>query len=579
MAAIEDTQVLATNAVWDALESCGVNQVYGIPGAVTVRLYNALFDRRDRFNVVLVRHEQTAAGMADGYGRVTGKPAVLLGQGPFIATNGGEPIIEAYLSGTPMIIIIDASINHFSQHGVYQSGTGDYGSYDLREIMRSMTKYVAYATTPKEMVHGVQLAYKHAISGRPGPTCVIIKDPSALGAFEPQTPPVVYPTERYLNVAKPVAPADAIERAAELILEAQRPVIVSGNGVHASRSYAELQEFAELLSVGVVTSYRGKGTFSETHPLGLGVMGLFPEPAANAVVAEADLLIVVGCHLGPSDTANENPMLIDPTRQKIVHIDIEPRNLGWSFPVDEGLVGHAPLVLKQLMETLRASKGRIPTQDRLAYIARRKEEQSFFHDPESASSVSPTRPERLMAEINAVLAPDAIISLDAGNNRVWVTHYYQVKEAGAMLIPGGTAGMGWGPPAILGAKIAHPERQCVSISGDGGFGLSIQAFQTAVDYQMPIVFIVMNDSGLGMVMRGQGDKRIASEYRPTDYARLAEAYGGRGYRVESPDQLRPTLEQALQSGVPSIIDVPIDPRVDYLKMRATDLVGYQYRAI
>ena len=517
--------------------------------------------------------------MAEGYGRVTGKPAVLLGQGPFIATNGGEPIIEAYLSGTPMIIISDASINHFSQHGVYQSGTGDYGSYDLRQIMGGMTKYVAYATTPKEMVQGVQLAYKHAISGRPGPTCVIIKDPSALGPVDLKAAPAVYSTDRYLNVAKPVAPADAIERAAELILASQRPVIVSGNGVHQGQAYAELQELAELLGAGVATSYRGKGTFSETHPLGLGVMGLFPEPTANAVVAESDLIIAVGCRLAPSDTANENPLLIDPNRQKIVQIDIEPRNLGWTFPVDEGLVGDARLVLRQLMDILRKPKSKIPTQERIEFIARRKVEENYFQDPESESNASPTRPERILAEINKALEPNAIISLDAGNNRVWTTHYYQVKQAGAMLIPGGTAGMGWGPPAIIGAKIAHPERQCVSISGDGGFGLSIQAFPTAVDLQLPIVFIVMNDSGLGMVMRGQGDKLIASEYRPTDYARLAEAYGGRGYRVGSPEELGPALQAALADNIPSVIDVTIDPKVDYLKLRAINLVSYQYRAI
>ena len=574
----KDSTKLAPDAVWDAIEECGIDQVYGIPGAVTVRLYNALYERQDKFNVVLVRHEQTASTMAEGYGRVTGKPAIVLGQGPFIATNGGEAIIEAYLSGTPMVILLDASINNFSQHGVYQSGTGDYGSYDLRQMMSGMTKYVAYATTPKETVQGVQLAYKHAISGRPGPTCVIIKDPSALGEVDLETAPKVYPSERYLNVSKTVAPKEEIEKAANLISEAKRPVIISGNGVHQSKTYDQLKKISEKMVAGVATSYRGKGTFSEAHTLGLGVMGLFPEPAANSLVADADLLLVVGCRLGPSDTANENPALIDPTRQKIVQIDIEPRNVGWTFPVDVGLVGDASLILDQLQDALDELPENIKT-ERTQYIATKKQENNYFTDPESNSSDFPIRPERLLEEINKIVEPNAIIALDAGNNRVWTTHYYQVKDPGIVLVPGGTAGMGWGPGAILGAKIAAPDRQCVSISGDGGFGLAIHSYITAVDENLPIVFIVMNDSALGMVTRGQGEKRIASEFRPTEYWKIAEAYGGTGYNITDPEQIKPALQKALSENRPSVLDIKIDPSIDYLKLRAVDLVSYQYRAI
>jgi acetolactate synthase-1/2/3 large subunit len=573
-----DGTKLAPDAVWDAIEECGIDQVYGIPGAVTVRLYNALYERQDKFNVVLVRHEQTASTMAEGYGRVTGKPAIVLGQGPFIATNGGEAIIEAYLSGTPMIIILDASINNFSQHGVYQSGTGDYGSYDLRQMMSGMTKYVAYATTPKETVQGVQLAYKHAISGRPGPTCVIIKDPSALGEVDLETAPKVYSSDRYMNVSKTLAPKEEIEKAANLISKSKKPVIISGNGVHQSKTYDQLKQISEKIVAGVATSYRGKGTFSEAHPLGLGVMGLFPEPAANSLVAEADLLLVVGCRLGPSDTANENPALIDPTRQKIIQIDIEPRNVGWTFPVDVGLVGDASLILDQLEHALADLPANIRT-ERNNYISKKKQENNYFTDAESDSSDFPIRPERLLQEINRIVEPNAIIALDAGNNRVWTTHYYQVQDPGILLVPGGTAGMGWGPGAILGAKIAAPDRQCVSISGDGGFGLAIHSYITAVDENLPIVYIVMNDSALGMVTRGQGEKRIASEFRPTEYWKIAEAYGGTGYNITDPEQIKPTLQKALSENRPSVLDIKIDPNIDYLKLRAVDLVSYQYRAI
>jgi len=307
-------------------------------------------------------------------------------------------------------------------------------------------------------------------------------------------------------------------------------------------------------------------------------MGLFPEASANALVAEADLLIAVGCRLGPSDTANENRLLINPENQKILHIDIDPRNVGWTFPVDIGLIGDAKIILKQLNSLVGNQFEKI-AKSRQEYIESRKLEENYFSDPESYSNDEPIRPERLLNEINKATEEDAIIALDAGNNRVWTTHYYQVKKPGIMLIPGGTAGMGWGPPAILGAKIAAPEKQCISISGDGGFGLAIHSFITAVDQNLPVVFIIMNDSALGMVTRGQGDKRIASEFRDINYAKLAEAYGGIGYEVTKPSEIGPILKKALNAKHPSIIDVRIDDKIDYLKMRAVNLVSYQYRAI
>ena len=242
------------------------------------------------------------------------------------------------------------------------------------------------------------------------------------------------------------------------------------------------------------------------------------------------------------------------------------------------MVGDASLILEQLEKAL-PEVPQTTRDQRKDNIEKQKLEHSYFSDVESVSDDFPIRPERLLQEINSIVEPNAIVALDAGNNRVWTTHYYQVKDPGILLVPGGTAGMGWGPGAILGAKIAAPDRQCVSISGDGGFGLAIHSYITAVDENLPIVFIVMNDSALGMVTRGQGEKRIASEFRPTEYWKIAEAYGGQGFNITEAEQIKPALQKALSENRPSVLDIKIDPNIDYLKLRAVDLVSYQYRAI
>ena len=335
----------ANEQITDVLIEAGIDHVFGIPGGGTVPIWDALFDKQDKIRVLLTRHEQTASCMADMYGRMTGKPGVLMGQGAFIASNGSFGIMESYLSGSPMLVLTDTSDGGFSQHGNYQSGTGEYGSFDIVGILRSISKYVTYAVTAEEAVKGVQLAIKHARSGRPGPACVVMRNSAVTGEIDPQQPPRIHHTAGYLRGSPGAPPAEDIEQASRLLLQAAYPVLIAGNGVHGSRAYGELQELAELLGIPVATSYKGKSTFPEVHPLALGMMGTFGRKVANDVIADADLLLVAGCSLSPTDTKRETPQLIDASRQQILQIDIDPRNLGWTYPVAMGLVGDLKTVL------------------------------------------------------------------------------------------------------------------------------------------------------------------------------------------------------------------------------------------
>ena len=305
----------ASERIIEVLIEAGVNYVFGIPGGGTIPVWNALYGQ-GKIKVVLTRHEQAAACMADAYGRLTGRPSVLMGQGAFIASNGAFGIMESYLFGSPMLIITDTSDSGISQHGNYQSGTGEYGSFDIINIMRGMTKFTTYAVTPEEVVHGVQLALKHAIIGRPGPTCVIMRSSAVIGEVNATCNPHIYPTSGYLNTSLSVPPPEDIKKVSRAILSAQRPAILAGSGVHVSKAYDELKILAELIGMPVATSYRGKSAFPEVNPLGLGVIGTFGQRVANETISAADLLLIAGCRMSPSDTQNENLKLIDPAKQK-----------------------------------------------------------------------------------------------------------------------------------------------------------------------------------------------------------------------------------------------------------------------
>ncbi|MGB2800400.1 MAG: thiamine pyrophosphate-binding protein, partial [Dehalococcoidia bacterium] len=290
----------SSEKICDVLIEAGVDHVFGIPGGGTIPLWRALYDKQDKIRVILARHEQAAACMADMYGRLTGKPAALMGQGAFIASSGGFGILEAYLSSSPMLVLTDTSdMGTFGQHGSYQSGAGEYGSFDIAGIFRAMSKFTTCATTPDEAVQGVQLAIKHATSGRPGPSCVVMRNNAISGELDPDRVPKIYPTDGYLRTSPATAPKEEVDRAVELLLKAERPVIIAGNGVHIARAYDELSDLAELLEMPVTTTYKGKSTFPEVHPLALGMMGTFGQKAANSMVADADLLLVAGSRLSP----------------------------------------------------------------------------------------------------------------------------------------------------------------------------------------------------------------------------------------------------------------------------------------
>jgi acetolactate synthase-1/2/3 large subunit len=546
----------------EVLEEAGIDHVFGIPGGDTGRIFKALYAKQDKIKVVVARDEQTAACMADMYGRLTGKPGVFMAQGCYAASTGLFGVIEAGLGSSPMLVITDITTYGVPPgHGSVQCGGGEYGNFDIAAIFKATCKFTAVAHNPGDGVQAVQRAIKHAVTGRPGPTAAVLAIDALRGEITEETFPRIYDTRGYMQNAVSVPPASETERAADMLLTAKQPVIVAGNGVHASKAYAELQTLAEGLGAPVATSTLGKGVFPEVHPLALGAMGIFGSPVANKVVGEADLVLIVGCRLKGPDTITESPRLIDPARQTLIQIDVEPRNAGWVFPINQGLIGDANAVLAQLNEALAEDIPKRPPYDqqaRFAQIQQDKQALLYFADDYSASNAVPILPQRLAKELSESLAPDAIVCADAGNNRVWMLRYFQTKQAGNYFGTYGIAGMSWSLPAALTAKLLHPERQCVSVCSDG-FAMQNHVLTTALQHDAPVTYVVFNDAQLGMVRQGQGDQPIASEFVRTDWATVAQGYGCVGLQVKNPEDVKPAVLEALSGQKPAVVDVTIDP--------------------
>ena len=552
-----DKEVSAGEGIARVFEQAGIDMVFGIQGGNMGRLYDALYDHQDTVRCVLVRHEQLASVMAEVYGRLTGKPGVCVGQGIFMLANGFLGTLEAHFGSSPMLFLTDFSdVAPFSQHAPYQSGRGEYGSADTKQALAAVTKQTLTALSPAEAVHAVQLGIKHALSGERGPVGIVFSSNAFLGGnVDPAKRPFLYDTAAYLPQKPPGDPAQ-VAAAAKALAAAKRPVIVAGNGVRISQAYDQLVALAKQIGAPVATTASGKGVFAETGDWALGTCGNFGQATANAYIGSADLVLAVGTRLGPADTANENPAMIDPGRQTIVQIDIEPKNASWTFPADEVVIGDAGLVLGQIVEALRkqgASAADTVAKRKAGLDAARKEH-GFFDDPLYSSDATPIMPPRVFAEMQRVIAEDAILTCDAGENRLFMTHFFQTKGPGTLLMPG-IGAMGYAIPAALGAKLVFPKRQVIAVSGDGGFSMALNGMMTARDENIPIVSVVLNNSALGWVKHGQGNRTINSSFADMNFANVAKSIGINGIRVDQPKDIGPAIQEALGSGVPTVVDI------------------------
>lgn len=553
------------NALVRTLLECGATHAFTLPGLGITWTLDEFYEVRDKLRVVLTRSEQAASVMAQVYGKLTGRPGVFMGQGPWVNTTGGFGILEAYFAGSPMVVLTDTSCyDGFGMYGVYQTMTGDYGAADVRTVLRTMTKYCAYATEPHEAVYGLQLAFKHAQLPRKGPAALVMKTP-IIRREMPDLPRVqLYGSEGYLRHTPARPDAAAVAQLAALIAGAKRPLIIAGQGTQEPRTRELLAELALRAGIAVATSYNGKAVIDETLPVAVGMLGTWGCKAANRMLAQADVVVALGASLGPDYLRFRDPGLIDPRRQRIAQVDIDARHAGWVVPVELAVTGDAADVL----EALRGhGLGEAARDERLAAVTANNREHGFGVLPPTVAAEGTLHYADIARMLDRTLTPEDMLVLDAGNNRIWVTGMMRLRTPGQLVAPGGIGGMGWALPAAAATKLVHPQRNAICLIGDGGAAMTLATLATSVQERLPMTVIVANNQGLGMVRDNMKNRRIAVDFSTVDFATVARGMGCQGIRVDRADALGDAIVAAREAGrhgVTTVIDVAVDPAASHV---------------
>ncbi|MEO8278733.1 MAG: thiamine pyrophosphate-binding protein [Ideonella sp.] len=550
------------NAIVRTLLECGASHAFTLPGLGITWMLDEFHEVRDQFRVLLTRSEQTASVMAQVYGKLTGKPGVFMGQGPFASTTGAFGILEAHFAGSPMVVLTDTSCyDGFGMYGVYQTMTGDYGAADVRTVLGTMTKYCGYATEPHEAVYGLQLAFKHAQLPRMGPAALVLKTPIIRREMPEQTRVKLYPSAGYLRHTPARADATAVAQLASLIAGASQPVFIAGQGAQTERGRVLLAQVAASAGIAVATSYNGKAVIDETAAVAVGMLGTWGSKSANRMLGQADLVVALGASLGPDYLRFRDEGLIDPSRQTIVQVDIDSRHAGWVYPVDLAITGDVADVLDTLS---KLPLGQARRETRLAGIAANNREHGFGVLPETVAADGTMHYADIVRVLDRLLTPDDMLVLDAGNNRIWVTSMLRMRTPGQLVAPGGIGGMGWALPAAAATKLVYPQRNVICLIGDGGAAMTINTLATCAQEQLPITVIVANNQGLGMVRDNMKQRRIAVDFSPVDFSLVARGMGCDGVRVDRPEALGLAITAARGASRTTVIDVAIDPAASHV---------------
>ena len=550
---------IASYLLTEYLERLGVEVIFGLCGHTIIALLDALGKSRIRF--VSTRHEQVAAHAADGYARASGKTGVLLTHlGPGL-TNACTGVANAALDSIPMVVVAGDVPSHYYGRHPHQE-VNLHQDADQCQIYRPFCKRVYRVDRVEDLPRTMERAFHLAQSGRPGPVLVdvpmdIFSADLPIDAFQQVPAPM----------ARPTADAATVARIVEALASAERPILYAGGGVLSARATSELAALAEALEVPVAHTLMGKGCLREDHPLLLGQTGFWGLPISNDKCRTADLIVAVGTRLAEANSSSWDPRFtfsIPPTR--LIHIDADEAEIGRNYPTELGVVADAKLALGALAIAARGrshrDRGRLREE-----IARGRKAFAANWDHQWSSDQYPMRPERILAELRKAVPEDGFIVTDVGWNKNGVAQQFPITVPGTFITPSGLATMGFGPSAALGVKMAHPDRAAVSLIGDGGFSTNPSVIATAMEAELPVVWLVMDNAGFGTIA-GLESMHYGSSFgcmferrgKPytVDYAAMARACGARGVMIESAADLGPALREALASDLPTLIQAPME---------------------
>jgi acetolactate synthase-1/2/3 large subunit len=538
-------------ALVEALEKRGVKVIFGIPGGAVLDICEALANSNIR--TILTRHEQCAAHAADGYARASGKVGVCMATSGPGATNLVTGIATAYMDSSPIIALTGQVPRRLIGRDAFQEA-------DIIGITCPITKHNFQVERASDIPLIIENAFQIASSGRPGPVLVDIpKDvQSELADVEAGRDP-----EDAFRQPNHAPHPLQVKRAVELLAAAERPMIIAGGGVIASNASEELLAVAELLMAPVATTLMGKGTIPENHPLATGLLGMHGTVASNKLIQEADVLLAVGTRFSDRTTGKMDEFCPD---AKIIHIDIDAAEIGKNVEADVPIVADAKKALQEIYRLLQTKTAK---KERTTLMAKIKEFKEQLEG--KANCESELKPPRLMVEIRQLLPEDAIITTEVGQNQMWAAIYLRAYKPRTFISSGGLGTMGFGFPASLGAKVAHPEAPVVDIAGDGSFIMTEQDLATSVEENIPVTVVVLNNSVLGMVAQWQRlfyNRRYFAVNlgRVPDFVKLAEAYGAQSFRVQTLEEFSSAFKKAIRSEVTTVIDVPISPEENVLPM-------------
>jgi len=534
----------------ETMKAYGVTHAFYMPMIVTRGLVEM---EKVGIRRIMTHGEKAAAYMADGYARTARRPAVCMCQNVG-AANLAAGLQDAYLGGSPVVAITGRRTS-------MQQYRHSYQEIDHVQPFEAVTKYNVMVDTVEQLPLLLRQAFREATSGAPGPVHLDLQGSTGnvIMDAEADLEMVVEAPFTHVPPFRGEPETEMIRDAARVLSGARRPVIIAGGGVVSSGAQKEVVELAEMLSIPVATSLNAKGTIPDDHPLAVGVCGTYSRRCANQVVSEADLVFFIGSHTGSQVTTE---WLIPAAGTPVIQLDIDPAELGRSYPIQVGLQGDARASLRKLIENME------PLGPRNEWVNRAQGLVKEWRDeiaPHFNSDASPIRPERLCKEIADYLPSDGILVVDTGHSGIWTGTMVDLKtQEQTFLRCAGS--LGWAFPAAMGAKCAAPERPVVCFTGDGGFWYHLTELETAARYGINTVTVVNNNHSLNQEKRsnenyyagGPGNVDELWVFPETDFAKVAQDMGCFGIRVEDPNQIQSAIEEAIASGKPAVVDVISD---------------------
>lgn len=552
---MKENRLTGAKAIVKSLESQGVEVIFGLPGGASLPIYDEL--PKSKIKHILTRHEQGAAHMADGYARASGKVGVCMATSGPGATNLVTGLATAYMDSSPIVAIT-------GQVARSMIGNDAFQEVDITGITIPITKHNYLVKEAADLPRIIEEAFFLASTGRKGPVLIDIPRDVQLEAFSPDRVKKA-PLEGYNPTIK--GHPGQIQKAVQLIKTAEKPLLIAGGGVFHSDSSEQLQNLADKADIPVINTLTGKSAFPNSHELYLGMLGYHGRVAANTAVSEADVIVAIGVRFGDRTTG---PLPTFAKQAKLIHIDIDPAEISKNVPSYLPIVGDAKNIMSQIT-------GLLPEMKHREWVGHLKEISKAHPLPAKMAGVSTPNILRILGEI----VKDPILVTDVGKHQMFAAHYFSIESPRSFITSGGLGTMGFGVPAAIGVKTARPDRSVIDIAGDGSFMMTCNQIATAVQYNIAICVLIMNDYCLGMIHQLQ-DVFYGKRYeacsldRSVNYAKLAGSMGAVGIRVTEEREIKGAIEKGLSCGKPCVIDFVLEDNSNvYPMVTGSTLLEYR----